>query len=79
MTIPRNLGNLAPGTNTSGVLQPSKGGTGLTSPGTLGNVLTSDGTGWVSQSASGGAQAFVLQLNGGNTAPGQNPDGFGII
>lgn len=31
MTIPRNLGNLAQGTNTDGVLQPSKGGTGATS------------------------------------------------
>jgi hypothetical protein len=30
MTIPRDLSNLAPGANTSGVLQPSKGGTGAT-------------------------------------------------
>lgn len=31
MTIPRDLSNLAPGANTSGVLQPSKGGTGAAS------------------------------------------------
>ena len=31
MTIPRNLGNLAQGANTSGVLGTSKGGTGSTS------------------------------------------------
>jgi hypothetical protein len=34
MALPRNLGNLAQGANTSGVLQTSKGGTGLTSLGT---------------------------------------------
>ena len=48
MTIPRDLSNLAPGANTSGVLQPTKGGTGLTAPGTNGNVLTSNGTAWTS-------------------------------
>lgn len=31
MAIPRNLGNLASGADTSGVLQPEKGGTGATS------------------------------------------------
>ena len=31
MTIPRDLSNLAPGVNTSGILQPSKGGTGAAS------------------------------------------------
>lgn len=99
MAIPRNLGNLASGANTSGVLQPSKGGTGATTltannvilgngtsavnfvaPGTTGNVLTSNGTTWVSQAAGGGgAQAFVLQFTGSNTAPTFNSDGFGII
>ncbi len=61
MTIPRDLSNLAPGANTSGVLQPSKGGTGLTSSGTLGNVLVSNGTIWVSQApAASGVSAGRL-------------------
>jgi|TARA_R110002126_G_scaffold285692_1_gene436226 hypothetical protein len=33
MALPRNLGNLAQGANTSGVLQTSNGGTGITSLG----------------------------------------------
>lgn len=48
-------------------------------PGTTGNVLTSNGTTWVSQSASGGAQGFVTQLNGGNVAPTQNADSAALI
>ena len=48
MAIPRNLGNLAPGVDTNGVLGVSKGGTGVTSPGAAGNVLTSNGTTWTS-------------------------------
>jgi len=43
MTIPRDLSNLAPGANTSGVLQPSKGGTGATSL-TANNVILGNGT-----------------------------------
>jgi hypothetical protein len=42
MTIPRNLGNLAQGANTSGVLQTTYGGTGTTT-GSLANC-TVDGT-----------------------------------
>ena len=42
MALPRNLGNLAQGANTSGVLQTSKGGTGSTT-GSLANC-TVDGT-----------------------------------
>jgi hypothetical protein len=48
MAIPRNLGNLASGADTNGVLGVTKGGTGVTSPGTSGNVLTSNGTAWTS-------------------------------
>lgn len=40
MAIPRNLGNLAQGVNSNGVLEVSKGGTGATS---AGDVLTSIG------------------------------------
>lgn len=39
MTIPRNLGKLAQGADTDGVLQPSKGGTGVTSSTGTGNVV----------------------------------------
>jgi hypothetical protein len=41
MTIPRDLSNLAPGVNTSGVLGVSKGGSGAT---TLTGVLKGNGT-----------------------------------
>jgi hypothetical protein len=68
MTIPRNLGNLAQGANSSGVLQPSYGGTGLTSPGTAGNVLVSNGTAWTSTAASG-TSVGTLQYFSGGAAP----------
>ena len=79
MANPRNLSNLAPGADSSGVLGPSKGGTGLSTPGTVGNVLTSDGTNWVSSTPSGGSEPFILQFNGGDTPPTQMASGFGII
>jgi len=60
MAIPRNLGNLAQGADTSGVLGPSKGGTGLTSVGTNGNVLTSNGTSWTSSAPAGGGSWVYL-------------------
>ncbi len=41
MAIPRNLGNLAQGADTSGVLGPTKGGTGATS---LTGVIKGNGT-----------------------------------
>lgn len=41
MTIPRDLSNLAPGANTSGVLQTNKGGTGLTTLTAANNALYS--------------------------------------
>lgn len=53
MAIPRNLSNLAQGADTSGVLGPTKGGTGLSSVGATGNVLTSNGSAWVSSAPSG--------------------------
>jgi hypothetical protein len=68
MTIPRNLGNLAQGANSSGVLQPSYGGTGLTSPGTAGNVLVSNGTAWTS-TAAGGTSVGTLQYFSSGAAP----------
>ena len=43
MTIPRDLSNLAPGANTSGVLQPTKGGTGAASL-AANNVILGNGT-----------------------------------
>jgi hypothetical protein len=48
---------IALGTDVSGVLTPSHGGTGLSAVGTSGNVLTSDGTNWVSSPSSGGITA----------------------
>lgn len=80
MTIPRDLSNLAPGANTSGVLQPSKGGTGLTASGTVGNVLTSNGTAWVSSAPGGsGAQGFVTQYQGPAAAPTMNSFSIALI
>lgn len=68
MTIPRDLSNLAPGANTSGVLQPAKGGTGLTAPGTAGNVLTSNGTAWLSAAASAGGISYTAVQTANYTA-----------
>ena len=45
MALPRNLGNLAQGVNSSGILQPSNGGTGVTaSTGTVAVVLSNSPT-----------------------------------
>lgn len=60
-------------------LSIAQGGTGLTAVGAAGRVLTSNGTNLVYTEPAGGAQAFVTMFNGGNTAPAQNSDGFGII
>ena len=80
MTIPRDLSNLAPGANTSGVLQPTKGGTGLTASGAVGNVLTSNGTAWVSSAPGGsGAQGFVTQYQGPSAAPTMNSFSIALI
>lgn len=69
MAIPRNLSNLAPGADTSGVLGVTKGGTGLTSPGTNGNVLTSNGTGWTSSALpSSGALTLISTQTANNTS-----------
>lgn len=59
MAIPRNLGNLASGADTNGVLGVTKGGIGLTSPGTSGNVLVSNGTAWTSVAPAGGSMVFL--------------------
>jgi len=68
MTTPRDLSNLAPGANTSGVLQPSKGGTGLTSSGANGNLLVSNGTTWQSTNpnyaSTGKAIAMAIVFGG---------------
>ena len=56
MTIPRNLGNLAQGADTSGVLGPTKGGTGLATL-TANNVILGNGT---------SAVAFVAPSTAGN-------------
>jgi hypothetical protein len=50
MTIPRDLSNLAPGVNTSGVLGVSKGGSGAT---TLTGVLKGNGTSAVTAATAG--------------------------
>ena len=62
MAIPRNLGNLAPGVDTNGVLQPSKGGTGATTL-TANNVILGNGTSAV-QFVAPGTIGNILTSNG---------------
>jgi len=62
MTIPRDLSNLAPGANTSGVLQPIKGGTGAATL-TANNVILGNGTGAV-QFVAPSTNGNVLTSNG---------------
>jgi hypothetical protein len=72
--------NLAGGIASQIPYQSSAGATAFIPNGTSGQVLTSNGTSVPSwQTAASGAQPFVLQFTGSNTAPGQNSDGFGII
>jgi len=47
-------GPVSLGTDVSGLLPASSGGTGLASPGAAGNVLRSTGTGWSSEPLTGG-------------------------
>jgi len=56
MTIPRNLSNLAPGAGSTGVLDPTKGGTGAATL-TANNVLLGNGT---------SAPLFVAPSTNGN-------------
>lgn len=60
MAIPRNLSNLAQGADTSGVLGPTKGGTGLSTVGSAGNILTSNGSAWVSSAPAGGGSLILI-------------------
>jgi hypothetical protein len=62
MTIPRNLGNLAQGADSSGVLQPSNGGTGATTL-AANNVLLGNGTSAL-QAVAPGTNGNILQSNG---------------
>jgi hypothetical protein len=62
MTIPRDLSNLAPGANTFGVLQPTKGGTGATTL-TANNVILGNGTGAV-QFVAPSTNGNILTSNG---------------
>lgn len=68
MAIPRNLGNLAQGANTSGVLQPSKGGTGLTTVGTNGQVIQSNGTALVFATPSAGSVTLISTQTASSSA-----------
>lgn len=81
MTIPRDLSNLAPGANTSGVLQPSKGGTGASSL-TANNVILGNGTSAV-QFVAPGTNGNLLTSNGttwvSSTAPVSSPAGSNIF
>jgi len=64
MAIPRNLGNLAPGVNTSGVLQPSNGGTGATTlAGANIPVTNAANTFTATQTFSGSSSALAMILN----------------
>jgi hypothetical protein len=60
MAIPRNLGNLAQGVDSSGVLGTTKGGTGLTTVGTNGQVLQSNGTALVFATPSSGSAMTLI-------------------
>lgn len=62
MTTARDLSNLAPGANTSGVLQPTKGGTGVTTL-TSNNVILGNGTSPV-QFVAPGTNGNLLTSNG---------------
>ena len=68
MAIPRNLGNLASGANTSGVLGTTKGGTGLTTVGTNGQVLASNGTSLNFITPSAGAMTLISTQTASNSA-----------
>lgn len=67
MALPRNLGNLAQGANTSGVLQTSKGGTGSTST-TFVN-LTTNVTGILPTTNGGLGTLVTISGTGAITAP----------
>ena len=67
MAIPRNLGNLAQGADTSGVLGTSKGGTGLSSVGTNGQVLQSNGSSLVYATPSAGAMTLLNTVTASNS------------
>jgi hypothetical protein len=62
MTIPRNLSNLAPGADSSGVLGVTKGGTGSATL-TANNVLLGNGTSAL-QAVAPGTNGNILQSNG---------------
>lgn len=62
MAIPRNLGNLAPGVSTTGVLGVTKGGTGATTL-TANNVILGNGTSAV-QFVAPGTTGNILVSNG---------------
>lgn len=53
MTIPRNLSNLAPGADTSGVLGVAKGGTGTSTAFTTGSLIFAGSGGTYTQNNSG--------------------------
>tara|TARA_R110000868_G_scaffold157889_1_gene385409 strand:- start:423 stop:692 length:270 start_codon:yes stop_codon:yes gene_type:complete len=76
MTIPRDLSNLAPGANTSGVLQPSKGGTGATTL-TVNNVLLGNGTSTL-QVVAPGTAGNVLTSDGTTWASSTPAGGGGV-
>jgi hypothetical protein len=64
MTIPRNLGNLAQGANSSGVLQPSYGGTGATTlAGANIPVTNAANTFTATQTFAGSSSALSIILN----------------
>ena len=62
MTINRNLAELAPGANTSGVLSPTNGGTGLATL-TANNVILGNGTSTV-QFVAPSTSGYMLVSNG---------------
>jgi len=64
MAIPRNLGNLAPGVNTSGVLQTTNGGTGATTlAGANIPVTNAANTFTATQTFSGSSSVLAMILN----------------
>jgi len=80
ITTATTAANLAGGIASQIPYQVGPNSTAFIPNGTAGQVLTSNGTSAPSwQAVASGAQAFVTMFTGGNTAPAQNSDGFGLI
>ncbi len=76
MTTPRNLSNLAPGASSTGVLDPTKGGTGASTL-AVNNVLLGNGTSAL-QVVAPGTSGNVLTSDGTTWASSTPAGGGGV-